>query len=296
MRVLFGTSTGAAVLAACGPGNKESGVPTPPAAPRTTVEAPPLKVPEVGQGPDEAPTASPKVEPEAPKVPNDIKFNYSEQVPEEDRQVVRDGSNMARDYFYEELGVSLPFPPEVNVVFQPEQPWSGVTNYPRVRINVGNPNWKTRTPNSKDELVSHEYFHLLQAHESKQTLQSSALPWLMEGSAVLASYYALVNKRGVNLDAYMNNAFNLLRARRVGQLDTIKYGDPGSPDHAPNYSMGTVACDFLTRDKGGIGQIMEYFKNIPRFGSWEAAFEPTFGESLGNFYERFSKYRVTKSI
>ena len=206
------------------------------------------------------------------------RFEFTEDVPAEERQAVREALESARAVFAERFGV---YTADFDVYLGAD------------RCHSGSSITLTRTCGSIPWIVAHEYFHVLQSHT---TPGAHGPTWLVEGSANYAhTVYGGVVDQDSTADEFLRKSrwSSIIQlARATVELSTIEtYADFHAVDAEPlNYELGFLAADWLAGRAGEIS-LIEYYRLLASHDSWESAFESAFDIGLADFYPTFEAYR-----
>ena len=187
-------------------------------------------------------------------------FEFADTVPPEFRAEIREEMASVMAFFAERFGA---YRAEL-IVSVPDRDGCGAT--PRF-IKLARP-W----------CAAHEYFHALQyaladGHRLVPT-------WLTEGSATYVEEL-------YDEDLEFRRAIAPAAASHVASIR-----DPESANASRlNYHLGFIAAEWLI-EQAGESSLLDYYRLLASFDSWEEAFKSAFGLSIEDFYDAFEVYRA----
>ena len=305
-------------------------IPTPTLSPTKVQPAPTASAFEPTSTPFPISVSSPAPEPTTkaslptPEVNRDTtKFVFGEGVTPEQQKEIRDGINMARDWLYAKVGITIndvsvfAFANSTQLVDQ----YIARTIYPRPRdevqrqlagatafvgekkdmlINTSSPGWTSSSPiiggpvaEGRLHTLVHEWLHIFQREAGGY---NGPFPhWLNEGGAHYVAARTLAD----------NNVYPYARIREghLGEAAKVRedlksmesaqgfYG-AGSP-YADEYSLGFLATEFLVNGlpNEGIPAITKFWQEIGKGVPWSTAFQASFGKTPDQFYYEFESFR-----
>lgn len=139
------------------------------------------------------------------------------------------------------------------------------------------------------ETTFHEYFHTVQRYLIGRASYSVPV-WLTEGTGLFFGYS--------RADAFGLDDFNRFRASEVAiakrsTQSLSEFEQPAGVSIAQAYALGFLATEYLTKTYGMDKVRRDFWVGMASGGDWRAAFEKTFGISVGRFYEDFDTHRKT---
>lgn len=145
---------------------------------------------------------------------------------------------------------------------------------------VGAPAWVL------PHVAAHEYIHFWQK-DIGNPRENSGPTWLLEGSAELLGYQAVVAE---GLTTYDETRLYSMRrlATTTPALSSMERRSPSSDEFS--YPLAFLGCEFLTAGPGP-GSFREYWSGLARNMTWEASFTAAFGLTPADFYLRFEEHR-----
>ena len=232
-----------------------------------------------------------------------VSYQFADGVSDADRSYVREGLALASDYFTATFGMTVQNPVTVNVL---NEPLAGRSSdeaaMHTIRIFATEESgWlKYETPLSRRGVLAHELFHVLQdewapakwaqAYRTRDKLPIIGPIWLMEGSAELVAYKALVAK-GLVPYGHVTLCFtNSVVYNNPPALQDMETSDGFYVPNVPTYRLGALAVDYLTANRG-VASLRTYFEQVGA-GSWQVAFQTAFGMDISTFYTQFAQYRA----
>lgn len=310
--------------------------PMPTRVPTPEPTATPTRVPTATptRTPDPTPTNTPRPPtptrvPEATPTPTpetsvkDINFIFGEGVTLEQQKEIRDGINMARDWFSAKAGIKIndvsvfAFANSAQLVDQYLQR----TIYPRPRdeaqkqlagataftgerkdifINTSSPGWTSSSPiiggpvvEGRKHTLAHEFLHIFQREVGGYN--GSFPHWLNEGGAHYAAARTLADNNvysyGKIRDGHVREASGMKETLKSMESVQGFYG-AGSP-YADEYSLGFLAVEHLVKDlpNEGIPAVVRFWQEIGKGNPWQTAFQTSFGKIPDQSYSEFETYR-----
>lgn len=276
-----GVALGALLVAGCGRDHDEAT-----STPAPTATPVPTPLPEVAlpAGPDE---------------PNVITFDVIGDASEDQVVLVQYAAELARDFYFRELGFHLDGPVAINVIDSPDLPVHAATflrdgeRISSITVNVGQTAWALETPLERTKVVAHEYFHVLQNWLRASTDTSADPPFIIEGSAEYAGYATVIDAGQLTPAGFRESLIDRLRGQRIRLPALDRLTDEG-PLALTSYTLFALAVDMLVATRG-IAPLAKYAllrRNQPVAPSFEAAF----GRSLSAFYADFAVWRRATGI
>jgi hypothetical protein len=285
----------ASVLVACSAGGSAT-VSAPAAAPTTASTAPPRTQPPPTRPPINSiqdcspiPQAVGQAEPGPREDVGPVALFYEEAVPEAVRARVGEGIRAAQQYLTETLGGFRFDEPvcfdiragggrssTVGVVYGANH----VVVYAGSRALVGSPPWLLA------HVAAHEYVHFWQK-DIGSPRDGQGPVWLMEGSAELLAYQALVASDSVGYDEARTYSLRRLPPSTM-TLQSMERRPPDPEDFS--YALAFFASELLTAS-GGPTSLRTYWRTLSRGMTWEVAFAEAFGVAPVDFYVQFEEQR-----
>jgi len=162
--------------------------------------------------------------------------------------------------------------------------------------------WQKSSTTSRFYLLGHEYFHVVQGSldqgwthavpESLRNVGHLGTPtWLTEGSA---EYFGLlIGAKKADQDyANIRAQYVRLVASNNESLIALETSGKFSAKADEAYPLGALAVEYLTKDKGGISAVVDYYRRLGNKEPWQAAFNTAFGMSYSAFIGAFDQYRA----
>jgi hypothetical protein len=147
----------------------------------------------------------------------------------------------------------------------------------------------TRSRTYRHLVISHEYFHIVQAALMGGTNRRGTPLWLSEGSAELFGMQAYARKTGAE--------YSGLRSAYIRELNSVteslialEAGGRFRETANDSYPLAMLAVEFLIKDRGWQGMV-DYFKAIGARVEWHKAFSDSFGVAYDSFASAFENYR-----
>jgi hypothetical protein len=137
--------------------------------------------------------------------------------------------------------------------------------------------------------IIHELSHALAARlagaHATMTGDFEVPRWLVEGAAEVDAYTALDAFGFLSYEDERESRMSSAR-QLVATIDSTNARESQDP-----YTLGFLAVDRLTAS-GDLRPLRQFWLNLHRAESWQAAFEDAFGISPGSFLLSFEEYRV----
>ncbi len=259
--------------------------------------------------------------PPAPPPPDTTTFVFGSDVPEDQRQLIRDGIGFGHQYFLSHLGVivegdnivhafaDLELHVDTYLEFYnlPESERDEVRSWLQkvdtagfgvIFIYTGSDDWTRFNRELRIGIVLHEYVHVLQNDLAGPGTDPSGDPvprigpaWLIEG---VATYLRMLMFVELGFEKDFDNLIEFIQqqARNVSALlssyETYAVFQPARPGGAQ--VLAALAVKFLT-DLAGLASLVDFYRGIGDGGSWQQAFQTAFGMSIDAFYPQFEEHR-----
>lgn len=250
-------------------------------------------------------------------------FNFSEGVPENQREEIKKTTLQVLNWFNSKTGISLSGvtvfaddnPPRIieqylsRTNFSPDQKALDRKNLLQATSFAGQRNdfyiitssggWTQASPiiggpvaEGRVHTIVHEIFHLLQM---KFMAHQRLFPyWLWEGSAHYMAARFLADK---NLYDYQKiTSGHISEASRMSEslqtLESTQFYRAGTP-FADEYSLGFLATQYLTKDlpEGGVKELTKFWEEVGKGTDWQTAFRQVFGKTTQQYYAGFETWR-----
>lgn len=137
------------------------------------------------------------------------------------------------------------------------------------------------------EIVPHEYYHLVQMSLSRENFGHAPL-WLREGSAEYTAFRML--------DRIGKYKYSNARTRKLGPAitafkngSTLRVLEGMNGRFLDTYTLGFFAVEMLAA-KSGEASTTKFWTRLGTNGSWQQAFQQTFGLSVDAFYAQFDDW------
>ena len=254
--------------------------------------------------------------------PNATKFVFGEGVTPEQQKEIRDGINMARDWFLAKTGIEindvyvLAFADLTQLVDQyiartyprprneVQRQLAGATAFVGEKkdmfINTSSPGWTSSSPiiggpvaEGRLHTLVHEWLHIFQREAGGY---NGPFPhWLNEGGAHYVAARTLADNNiypyQTISDGHVREASGIIETLKSMESDQGFYG-AGSP-YADEYSLGFLATEFLVNGlpNEGIPAITKFWQEIGKGVPWPTAFQASFGKTPDQFYYEFESFR-----
>jgi hypothetical protein len=153
--------------------------------------------------------------------------------------------------------------------------------------------WQPANIQYAQQLMAHEYFHIVQNYTSKKTGDDQAPLWLREASAEYGSYVVIANAGLVDLNRLTKAKIERTRGilNPLSTMETLKGAEV--EDTETPYSLGFVAARFIAANYGEPALLRKYWQVRATSATWQDAFQSAFGVSVDDFYRTFEEYRRT---
>lgn len=256
-----------------------------------------------------------------------LAFNFSDGVPETQRQEIRDAATKFITWFNDKTGVSLSgitvyaddnperivdlylsrtdFPEDMKKREKENSVWwtAWAGRHKDFFIKTTSDGWTKSSPiidgpvkEGRAYTVAHELWHvyqmMLEAHKDSRNIPY----WLWEGSAHYIAPTFLLETNIYSDHARIKNG-HISQAMRMAELleslETEIYYRAGSPNTADQDSLGYLATARLTRNlpDGGVKELSEFWKKVGEGVPWRTAFQQVFGMTTQDFYKDFEDWR-----
>lgn len=250
-------------------------------------------------------------------------FNFSEGVPENQREEIKKTTFQVLDWFNSKIGISL----SQVTVFSDDNPQRIIEQY-LLRTNfsedqkalerknllqatsfAGQRNdfyiitsrggWTKASPiiggpvaEGRVHTIVHEIFHLIQ---KKFMAYQRLFPyWLWEGSAhyVAARFLAETNRYDYQKIVSGHISESSRMSERLQSLESNQFYNAGTP-FADEYSLGFLATQYLTKDlpDGGTKELVKFWQEVGKGTDWKIAFGQVFGKTTQQYYAGFETFR-----
>ncbi len=213
-----------------------------------------------------------------------------------DQDIVRDGANVAIDYYASKLG----WVPEkqITITLTTASGSTTATSAPSaLTVFVTGSEWLVTAAELKRKIIGHELFHVLQYTIAWLGNHTILDDWLVEGSAEYMGYRAEVIDRGIQ-GADQTRGCHQFSVDNSSTLVTLplskleNQGDFQAAAHAsPAYSLAYLAAERAAQDRG-LGSFIDYGRSAAT-ASLAVSFQNGFGKPLSQFYDEFETYRRT---
>lgn len=135
-------------------------------------------------------------------------------------------------------------------------------------------------------VAAHEFMHFWQQDVGAPREGVGPL-WLLEGSAELLGYQALIAAGLASDDE--TREFSVRRVLpETPALETMERRSSDANEFS--YPLSFLAAELLTAGTG-VGSFREYWRSLSRGVAWETAFTDSFGVAPAEFYARFQEHR-----
>lgn len=235
----------------------------------------------------------------AADAPSLFTFQFSDGVPDWERDAIQQGLQLGADYFAATFGIALE-PVQIRGYADDDDlpgTYAAMGNASGITVRITKSGWTQVHPGFRDprppaqdmQEVVHEYFHTFQAQLSG--VGNRPIPgaiWLVEGSAEYIGYRAVESHGLANHDAVRTDWFGILQRRPSPDLSTLETRDALQAGDT-SYGLSALAVEFLTA-ASGLDALRVYFQGL-RTQEWHDAFMAAFGMDAGGFYQQFAQYR-----
>jgi hypothetical protein len=164
------------------------------------------------------------------------------------------------------------------------------------------PTWQRADAASRQEILAHELFHLVQeqlmgrpdnwAQTSAGQIRPSGPVWLTEGTAEVVGYQVAAARGLFDLPSQLAALREEARywATPLSRFETYA----GSTSIGTAYhTMWFAANRLIEQAPRGLASALRYWSSIGAGASWRDAFAKAFGKSVDAFYSAFAAYRAT---
>lgn len=273
----------AAVLAMnCGGGSGGASTPTSP-TPTTPTPAPTTPTVTVVTGP--------------------YTFDFAAGTSTTDQNLIRDAIQFAHDFMQTTFGRTVEQQTAISGVVSAagcSQGGGAAFTGPRsITFCLANPGWMTHGPITKQKIVIHELYHVLQFERRWIGQPASGAHWIIEGAAEVVGYRGVASR---NLLAYptaigcqVKEAFDFGTRQPPGlpNLSLLEAPQQFTTTMGPTYTVSMLGIDQLLTTPG-IAALNTYMDAVAAGTgptAWQTAFQSAFGTSPTSFYAQFPTYR-----
>jgi hypothetical protein len=162
---------------------------------------------------------------------------------------------------------------------------------------LANPGWTVHGPVTKQKIVIHEVYHVLQFERRWLGNPASAGPdWVIEGAAEIVGYRGIASR---NLLSYSTAVgcqvkevadFGTRQPPGLPNLSAIESRQQFQTTQGPLYALSMMGMDQLL-SATSLAALNTYGDAIAAGTAWQTAFQSAFGTQVSTFYANFPGYR-----
>jgi hypothetical protein len=273
-----------AVLAMnCGGGSGGSSTPTSPTPPVTTPAPTPT-----------TPTVT---------VTGPYTFDFAAGTSTTDQNLIRDAIQFAHDFMQSTFGRTVEQQTAISGVVSgagcSQGGGAAFTGSRSITFCLGNPGWTVHGPITKQKIVIHELYHVLQFERRWIGQPAAGAHWVIEGAAEVVGYRGVSSR---NLLAYptavgcqVKEAFDFDTRQPPGlpNLSLLETTQQFQTTVGPTYTVSMMGIDQLLTT-AGMSALNTYMDAVAAGAgptAWHSAFQSAFGTSHTSFYAQFPAYR-----
>jgi hypothetical protein len=173
--------------------------------------------------------------------------------------------------------------------------------YHGVFVYLGNSTWSQGDALSRQKILAHEMFHLVQEQLEKDPSNCGRTPsdqvracgptWLIEGSAETMGYRVAAARGLIDLKSFEQNELaGRVRATSLTLASLETYAGQSQP-HGWD-TMHLAAVHLANIAPKGIKSFVDFWSAIGAGTPWQQAFQNAFGMSVDAYYANFNAYRA----
>ncbi|MDY6981674.1 MAG: hypothetical protein SV422_01160 [Pseudomonadota bacterium] len=239
-----------------------------------------------------------------------ITFNFAPTTSAEDQQLIRDTVEYARNFLQTVFSRTL----QRNATITTLGPIGGCANPgasaftgpQNLTICTGNHGWTDHGPVTKNKILIHEVFHLLQFELRWLGGPPGSITgphWLIEGAAEYVGWLGIAARGDVTLGFSLDIAhgcmlkevadFALRQPPGLPNLNVLE--SPQNFGNGPVYPLAMIGAKQLI-DGSSLAQLLAYGTALASGTAWTTAFTDAFGTTAMDFYAQFPAYKVGLAV
>jgi hypothetical protein len=167
-----------------------------------------------------------------------------------------------------------------------------------VFIYWGAPDWQGGDAASKQKIIAHELFHVLQ-YQADRLIHAGETPfdqirptgpvWLDEGAPEMIGFRVMADRLLGNYAVALGN--QIVVTKQIGtplnQLERLSQTSISSV-----YSLFALSVDHLVKaTAAGVPALATYYQALGAGAAWPDAFKEAFGMNVADYYANFADYR-----
>lgn len=258
--------------------------------------------------PTPAATAPATTTPTAPVVTGPYSFDFAAGASTTDQNLIRDAIQYAHDFLQSTFGRTVEQQTAISGVLAAAGCAQGggaaFTGSRSVTFCLSNPGWTVHGPVTKQKIVIHELYHVLQFERRWVGNPAAGADWIIEGAAEVVGYRGVANR---NLLAYptavgcqVKEVFDFGTRQPPGlpNLNLVETHQQFQTTIGPLYALSMMGMDQLLTTSG-IAALNIYMDAVAAGAgptAWQGAFQSAFGTSHTAFYAQFPAYRVGLTV
>jgi hypothetical protein len=173
--------------------------------------------------------------------------------------------------------------------------------YHGIFVYLGNSSWSQGDLLSRQKILAHEIFHLLQEQLEKDPSGCGSTPpdqvrscgptWLVEGAAETMGYRVAAARGLIDLSSFEQvDLTSRVRGTTLTLSSLETYAGQGQP-HAWD-TMHLAAVHLANIAPKGVQSFVDFWAAIGTGAPWRQAFQGAFGMSVDAYYSNFASYRA----
>jgi hypothetical protein len=272
-------------MSACGGGS--GGGASTPTSPTTPTATTPTPAP--------APTPTPTV------LTGPYTFDFAAGTSASEQDLIRSATQVAHDFLQGALGRTVEQQTTISGVVSAAGCSQGggaaFTGARSITFCLANSGWTVHGPVTKQKIVIHEVYHVLQFERRWLGNPATAGPdWLIEGAAEVVGYRGIASR---NLLSYSTAVgcqvkevadFGMRQPPGLPNLSAIESRQQFQTTQGPLYALSMMGMDQLL-SATSLTALNTYGDAIAAGTAWQTAFQSAFGTSVTTFYTNFPGYR-----
>jgi hypothetical protein len=252
-----------------------------------------------------SPTASPVSNPAPPAptppaVTGPYSFDFAAGTSASDQELIRATTQVAHDFLQSALGRTIEQLTTISGVLSAQGCAQGggaaFTGARSITFCMANPGWTVHGPVTKQKIVIHEVYHVLQFERRWLGTAAAGPDWIIEGAAEIVGYRGIASR---NLLPYATAVgcqvkevadFGARQPPGLPNLNALESRQQFQQTAGPLYALSMMGMDQLL-SASSLTALNTYGDAVAAGTPWQTAFQAAFGTSTTNFYASFPGYR-----
>ena len=233
-------------------------------------------------------------------------FSFDAGTSASDQQLINGAIRFANDFLQSTFGRTVTVATRVSGVLSAPGCAQGggaaFTGPGSITFCLANPGWMMPGPVTRQKIVIHELYHVLQFERRWLGNPQTAGPdWIIEGSAEVVGYQGIAARgllpytTATGCQVKELTDFSVRQPPGLPNLAALESRMQWQTTPGPLYTLAMTGIDQLLNGPG-LGALNTYMDAVGGGTAWPAAFQQAFGRTPAAFYDQFPAYRASLPV